>query len=143
MATRRSPGALSLRISSHLPASENSKLVKPVRLAAGLARLATRWSPTGSDTPTNTIGMLLVCCCSARAAIVVFAKRTSGFKLINSAANCLSFQTIAGSPPNVNLNVPTLKPAQIAQSFAEGRDTRASLFYIGDSHEHAHARQAR
>jgi hypothetical protein len=39
MATRLTLGALSLSISSHLLASENSKVVKPVTLPPGFARL--------------------------------------------------------------------------------------------------------
>src|SRR5262249_49844065 len=54
------PGAISLSSSSHFPVRDGSKLVKPVALLPGRAMLATKPLPKGSDTPTNTIGMLRV-----------------------------------------------------------------------------------
>src|SRR6516162_8962292 len=56
-AARVTFGATSLRIWSHFPINEGSKLVKPVMLPPGCGMLATKWLPTGSDTPTNTIGI--------------------------------------------------------------------------------------
>ena len=50
-------GAISLSNSSHLPPIVGSKLVSPVRLPPGCARLATKPLPTGSPTCRNTIGI--------------------------------------------------------------------------------------
>ena len=46
--------------STHLPPIGNSKLVKPVILPPGCARLLTKPLLTGSITCTNTIGMVRV-----------------------------------------------------------------------------------
>src|SRR5215472_8330294 len=75
-ATRVTLGATSLRIWSHFPINDGSKLVKPVMLPPGCGMLATKWLPTGSDTPTNTIGMVRVSCSSAAAAGVELPTRT-------------------------------------------------------------------
>jgi ATP-dependent DNA ligase len=58
------PGTTSLSISSHLPANECSKIVKPVMLPPGRARLATNPSVTGSVTSVKTIGTVLVTRCN-------------------------------------------------------------------------------
>ena len=81
-AVRVTPGATSLRISSHFPINDGSKLVKPVMLPSGFGMLATKWLPTGSDTPTNTIGMVRVSRSSAAAAGVKLPTRISGLLLI-------------------------------------------------------------
>src|SRR6516165_7754788 len=52
-AARVRPGAICLRISSHLPLKPYSKIVKPVTFPPGLARLSTKPAPTGSETSTN------------------------------------------------------------------------------------------
>jgi len=57
-------------------------LVKPVTLPPGRARLAAKFSPTGSDRETKTIGIVRV---SARRALterVLLARSTSGFELL-------------------------------------------------------------
>ena len=72
-----------------------SMLVKPVRLPPGRDKLAAKPLPTGSATPTNTIGISPVSCCSARTAGVVCATRTSGFSASSSLADrrCASAST--------------------------------------------------
>src|SRR5215510_7063230 len=55
--TRRVPGAICLRTSTHLVPSENSKTEKPVMFPPGCDRLATNPWPSGSVTVRNTIGM--------------------------------------------------------------------------------------
>jgi hypothetical protein len=77
-ATRITVGAISFSISSHLPISEGSKLVKPVELPPGRAMLATNPLPKGSDTPTKTIGMVCVSRMSAAVAGVELLTSTSG-----------------------------------------------------------------
>jgi hypothetical protein len=61
-AVRATWGATSLRSSSHFPPIEGSKLVKPVALPPGRARLSTNPAPTGSGTLVNTIGTKRVAC---------------------------------------------------------------------------------
>src|SRR6266480_5398857 len=60
-ATRETSGAIVLSSSTHFPVIDDSKLVKPVTLPFGRAKLSTKPSPTGSDIDTNTMGMLRVC----------------------------------------------------------------------------------
>jgi hypothetical protein len=67
--------------------------VMPVMLPPGCARLSTRPVVTGSVTPMNTIGIVVVACLAACAAFVVTATRTSGLGSTSSAAS-------AGSRPN-------------------------------------------
>jgi hypothetical protein len=62
------PGATSFSISSHFPAKECSKIVKPVMLPPGRARLCTSPARTGSPTRTMTIGMVDVAALAARLA---------------------------------------------------------------------------
>ena len=61
-AMRVTPGAISLSTSSHFPLMPYSKLVKPVALPPGRARLSTNPAPTGSNTFVNTIGTKRVAC---------------------------------------------------------------------------------
>ena len=71
-------GAASFSISSHLPAKLCSKMVKPVMLPPGLARLATKPSLTGSVTITNTIGVVRVRRCIAASGGAPVVTITSG-----------------------------------------------------------------
>jgi hypothetical protein len=48
--------------------------------------LATKPEPTGSMTPTNTIGKVRDACRSATTVVVVAAKMASGMSATNSAA---------------------------------------------------------
>ena len=79
-------GIASLRICSHLPISENSRLLKPVALPPGFDMLCTKPWPSGSDTPTNTIGMVRVSLCTGRNALVGPATITSGLSCTSSRA---------------------------------------------------------
>src|SRR5262249_219628 len=58
-------GAISFRSCSHFVGIIGSMLVNPVTLPPGSAKLATKPLPTGSETLTNTIGIVRVCCSSA------------------------------------------------------------------------------
>src|SRR6516165_321791 len=80
------PGAISRSISSHLPAIDASKLVKPVMLAPGCAMLATSPLPSGSETWTKTIGIVSVALCRASPLGVVCATITSGESATSSLA---------------------------------------------------------
>jgi hypothetical protein len=66
IATRLTRGAISLSISSHLPPITVSTLVNPVMFPPGRGRPATNPAPTGSETTTNTIGIVRVSRCSGR-----------------------------------------------------------------------------
>jgi hypothetical protein len=61
-AARVTPGAICLSSSSHFPLMPYSKLVKPVALPPGRARLSTKPAPTGSVVSVNTIGTVPVTC---------------------------------------------------------------------------------
>src|ERR1700730_8312214 len=58
-AARVTRGTMSLSISIHLPLSDDSMLMNPVMLPPGRGRLSTNPHPTGSETMTNTMGMVL------------------------------------------------------------------------------------
>jgi len=60
IAIRFTFGAICTSDSTSFVATENSKKLNPVALPPGRARLCTRPSPTGSVTPTNTMGMFFV-----------------------------------------------------------------------------------
>jgi len=60
--------------------------VKPVAFPPGRGRLATKPEPTGSITPTNTIGTIGVARFSASTAAVVAARMTLGARVTNSVA---------------------------------------------------------
>src|SRR5215472_8423623 len=53
-------GTSSERSSNRLDVNSTNKMLTPVRLPPGLARLATKPSPTGSVPMTNTIGIVEV-----------------------------------------------------------------------------------
>ena len=79
------PGAASLRSCSHFPIREYSRLLKPVMLPLGRARLWTNPCSSGSETVTNTIGIVRVSFCSGINAFVGPAKMTSGLSWVSSA----------------------------------------------------------
>ena len=60
MAARLSPGAISESSSSHLPASEASRLAKPVIFPLGRSSRGTRPLATGSAEIVKTIGIVRV-----------------------------------------------------------------------------------
>src|SRR5713226_4168931 len=85
-AARAARGTMSLSISIHLPLNDDSMLMNPVMLPPGRGRLATNPLPTGSETDTNTIGIVLVSRCSAATTCVVAPTIRSGCRLTNSFA---------------------------------------------------------
>src|SRR5262249_39465982 len=56
IATRARPGGIPLSRSSHLPPTENSVPLKPVRLPLGFGRLATKPCATGSGPAQKQLG---------------------------------------------------------------------------------------
>ena len=83
---RTMSGAMSLRVSSHLPAIEYSKLTNPVIFPPGRARLPTNPAPTGSSTCANTIGIVRVSCCMTTKVGKPPFMMTSGAKPTSSGA---------------------------------------------------------
>ena len=65
IAMRVTSGAISLSNPSHLPPIPSSKLVNPVMLPPGFAKLSTKPLPTGSAIIGDTIGTVRVCFSSA------------------------------------------------------------------------------
>src|SRR5256884_7598246 len=92
-ATRVMFGAIRFTNSSHLLAIEGSKVVKPVRLPPGRAKLWTTPAVTGSLTCTNTVGVVRVISLTATAMGVELAKITSDRKSSNSLANWRAYTT--------------------------------------------------
>src|SRR5262245_23936910 len=84
--TRERPGAISLSSSSHLPPTENSNMLNPVRLPPGRVTFVTKPCSSGSETCTNTTGTVLVACWIAMRLVVEEARITSGVRPINCAA---------------------------------------------------------
>ena len=95
-ATSRACGSNSRSNSSRLPCSSSSTADRPVRLPPGRANDGTRPLVTGSLTPENTIGIVLVARFAAVAAAVV--KHTNrSTPSATSAAACAS--NASGLPP--------------------------------------------
>ena len=90
----------------------NSKIVKPVALPPGRARLATKPAPTGSTTCTNTIGTVRVACSNGPTTGRLLARTTSGASATNSAA-CLRKRSASPAPHRRSMRTlrPTAQPA--------------------------------
>src|ERR1700730_5950966 len=109
-ATRTVRGAISFNSCTHFPPSAGSLIMKPVMLPPGCAIFAAKPLPTGSDTPVNTMGIVLVS--RARAAItgvvtpkIALGRRpTSPFAkvLILSASPALQRSSIRRLLPSVH-----------------------------------------
>ena len=92
------PGLTVLSRSSHLPHIDGSKLVKPVRLPPGLARLSTNLDTTGSPTCTKIIGIEpATTSLAATVAGVDKVKIRSGLKSTNSFANARAWAASFGA----------------------------------------------
>ena len=83
-ATRVTLGAICLRSSNHFPLKLYSNSIKPVALLPGRASASTKPAPTGSTTPTKTIGKLRVTCCNAVTLREPAARMISGASAISS-----------------------------------------------------------
>ena len=110
-AARVTWGAISLSSSSHLPLMPYSKIVKPVALPPGRARLSTKPAPTGSGVPVNTIGMVRVACSSDGTTAPPEARMTSGASATNSDA-CLRKSSASPAPQRYSIRTlrPTVQP---------------------------------
>ena len=75
------PGITSFRSSSLLPPKSGERIDIPVTLLPGFAKLFTRPASTGSPTPVNTIGIVLVACLTATVPGVALSKNNFNFHL--------------------------------------------------------------
>jgi hypothetical protein len=81
IAARLTPGAISVSNSNHLLTIVGSTLMRPVRFPPGWGRPATKPSPTGSASPTNTIGMVRLCRWTAAVVGVEFTRDHGGLQI--------------------------------------------------------------
>jgi hypothetical protein len=105
---------------SHLPPIENSKLVKPVTLPSGRARLVTYPAETASGTCTNTIGMDKVCC---RTAVTRRRGRRDDHirpKFDQFLCELRGESCVAFPETRVDPNVAALDPSVLFKPLAEG-----------------------
>src|SRR5215467_386945 len=102
-------GAISLSRSSHLPATPGSITMKPVTLAPGCEKLATKPLPSGSVTNTKMMGMLRVCCSKVAVVGVVCESMRSGCIATSSFAPRCSAATLPGAAQRVSIR--TLRPS--------------------------------
>ena len=100
-ANRRAEGTASWSSSTYFWLSPGTRLVSPVTLPPGRARLATSPCPTGSETSHMTIGIEEVAPFAAAVSPVEEATMTSTFALTRSAAR--AGRRSALPPPNAGL----------------------------------------
>src|SRR5215813_4077793 len=129
-ATRLTPGAISASNSSHLLATVASWLMKPVIFPPGRGRLATKPSPTGSDTDANTIGIVRVSRWNAAVTGVTVREdyvRPRVEQLFRGQPHPVN---VAGAPTNVHAQVAAIDPTQLRKSLRELGKVRLSLRII-------------
>jgi len=121
-ATRVAAGTISRRSSSRFATNSVVKILIPVRLPPGRARLATRPSRTGSSATTKTMGIVVVAALAAKAERgPPVAAMTATCRRTNSAAS-------AGSrsywPSAQRYSFATFSPSTKPASFRPWRNTR-------------------
>ena len=137
-AARATPGATCLSNSSHFPIIEGAKLVKPVVLPPGRAMLATKWLPTGSDTPMNTIGIVYVACSRAAVAGVELPTSTSGFKATSSFSENLRLIRACRCKAIIDKHAAAFLPAVALKCLPECREPGLYLrVYLGVADKHS------
>src|SRR5215475_6493432 len=110
--------------------------MKPVIFPPGRDRLATKPEPIRSETITNTIGIVRVCCCNAVTLTVASAKKMSGASATNSCAY-LCARSASFSPQRRSIRI---APAQLLQCLLERREAGLTLRIVcGTAHEYADA----
>ena len=103
-------------------------MLKPVTLPPGCAKLATKPLPTGSATVANTMGMVRVCCISARVVGVTCERIRSG----RSATSSLAYRSLESelfAPQRVSIRMlrPTVHPTFWSPSRNAAIQARPSL----------------
>ena len=114
--------------------------VKPVMLPPGRARLSTKPAPTGSTTPTNTIGTVRVACCNAahgRAASGHNDIRRERDELADVSAHKVD---VAGAPRTEVEPDGALGPAQLRKRLPQRHMARPVVrIALGHAGDHADA----
>src|SRR5262249_46350774 len=100
---------------SHFPVREDSALVKPVALPPGRATLATKPSPTGSDTTANTTGIVRVFLNVAAVAGCASYKQNIGLRGNEPLCIGLHLGDIVAGPAIIDLQIFALDPTQALQ----------------------------
>jgi hypothetical protein len=119
-------GKASPNISSHFPANSSSMAsASPVMFPPGRPRLATSPTPTGSVTPQNTTGIVLVARLAATAPGVEACTITSTRSRIISLSKGREPLTAAVGPAILDGNIPALHVAQLTEPLAEGVEEMA------------------
>ena len=110
-------------------------------LPPGRARLSTKPAPTGSVTPTNTIGTVGLACSSGPACERHEAKMTSGASATNSAAYLRMRSGSQVVPPAIlDPHVAAIGPAQLLQPLQERRVASLPFRIVrGQIHEYTDA----
>jgi hypothetical protein len=134
IATRLRPGAISESSSSHLPASEASKLAKPVMFPPGWLSRATMPLATGSPAPAKTIGIVRV---SRRGRFCHDDVGLQADQLLRKRSYPIGVTAV---PPKVHPQVAAIGPTQARKRLRERRDEslRQGIVFV-EPHEHADA----
>src|SRR5215467_12718055 len=119
IAARLTRGAISLSNSSHLPAIAASPCMNPVMFPPGRGRPVTNPEPTGSETITNTMGMVLVSRCSAAVTGVVAAKDHVGVQFDQLFGEDPHPTNVTTGPTIIDLHIAAVCPAQFLQLLCE------------------------
>ena len=109
---------------------------KPVMLPPGRARLATNPSPTGSPTPTNTIGTFPAIGLSTASARLLNTMMTSGENASSSATTVAICVRPASPPAHFGAGVAAFGPSQLFEPPQKGRKVSLAQLGRGAAHEH-------
>ena len=116
LADRLTRGESSLSNSSHLPLRPRMNLVM---FPPGRGRPVTNPEPTGSETITNTMGMVLVSRCSAAVTGVVAAKDHVGVQFDQLFGEDPHPTNVTTGPTIIDLHIAAVCPAQFLQLLCE------------------------
>src|SRR5262249_31214397 len=134
---RRSPGTISRKSATRLPATSRFWFERPVTLPPGRARLVTKPLPTVSPDPTKTIGIFDVACIAAAVEGVAVVKMTS--TLSRTKLGCEIGKSLATSlrPTEFEGDAAALGPAQPLQLLLKCLDADLSQRIVGETHQHS------
>src|SRR2546429_2853389 len=137
MATRASSGTISFNISRYFPAMLACRTVKPVMLPSGRAMLATNPLPIGSDTATNTIGMVRVARISASVTGVLWPRMHSGLSSTQLLRERLHARGVAFGIAVLDTQVLAEGPALDFETLFERLDASLGLGIVCEAHQHS------